>query len=135
MAKQNPCKEVRAKILCPSLATILINTYREDVPLFIDNCCILSSGGTTQGDPLAMAMYSIGVTPLINDLKGPCIHQVWFADDATARGSLNGLYDWWCRLKSLGPSYGYFVNASKTWLIVKPEYLDLAGEVFRNTGI
>ena len=33
----------------------------------------------------------------------------------------------------MGPSYGYFVNASKTWLIVKPEYLDLAGEVFRNT--
>ena len=82
-----------------------------------------------------MAMYSIGVTPLINDLQGPHIRQVWFADDATAGGSLNGLYEWWCRLKRLGPSYGYFVNASKTWLIVKPEYLDLAGEVFQNTGI
>ena len=89
--------------LCPS---ILINTYREDVSLFIDNCCILSSEETTQGDPLAMAMYSVGVTPLINDLHGPHIYQIWFADDATAGGSLNGLYDWWCRLKSLGPSYG-----------------------------
>ena len=59
--------------------------------LFIDNRCILSSEGTTQGDPLAMAMYSIGVTPLINDLQGSYIHQVWFADDATAGGSLNGL--------------------------------------------
>ena len=98
--------------LYPSLATILINTYRENIPLFIDNCCILSSEGTTQGDPLAMAMYSIGVTPLINE--GPHICQVWFPDDATAEGSLNGLYDWWCRLKSLGPSYGYFVNASTT---------------------
>ena len=28
--------------LCPSLSTVLINTYREDVPLFIDNHCILS---------------------------------------------------------------------------------------------
>ena len=29
------------------------------------------------------------------------------------------------------------MNASKTWLIVKPEleYLDLANEVFQNTGI
>ena len=37
---------------------------------------------------------------------------------------------------SKGPSYGYFMNASETsWLIVKPEYLDLAYEVFRNTGI
>ena len=100
--------------LCPSLATILINTYREDVPLFIDNRCILSSEGTTQGDPLAMAMYSVGVTPLINDLQGSRARQVWFADDATTGGSLIGLYNWWCRLRSLGPSYGYFVNASKT---------------------
>ena len=38
------------------LLAILINTYREDVPQFIDNRCILSSKGTTQGDPLAMAM-------------------------------------------------------------------------------
>ena len=59
--------------LCPSLATILINTYREDVPLFIDNRCIFSSERTTQGDPLAMAMYSICVTPLINNLQGPDI--------------------------------------------------------------
>ena len=122
----------KIQTLYPSLATILINTYREDVPLFIDNCCILSSEGTTQGDPLAMTMYSIDVTLLVNDLWGPCIRQVWFTDDATAGGSLNGLYDWWCRLKSLEPSYGYFVNASKTWLIVKPEYLNLAGEVFWN---
>ena len=117
--------------LCPSLATVLINTYREDVPLFIDNHCIYSSKGTEQGDPLAMAMYSIGVTPLINDLQGPHVRQVWFADDATAGGSLTGLHKWWSELQSLGPSYGYFVNASKTWLIVKPEYLDVARELLR----
>ena len=27
------------------------------------------------------------------------------------------------------------MNAPKTWLIAKPEYLDLANEVFQNTGI
>ena len=101
---------------------------------FIDNCCLFSSEGTTQRDPLAMAMYSIGVTPLINTLQGRQLCQVWFVDDATAGGSINGLYDWWCALKSKEPSYGYFVNAAKTWLIVKPEYLDLANEVFWNTG-
>ena len=82
-----------------------------------------------------MAMYSIGATPLINTLQDPQIRQVWFADDATAGGSLKGLYDWWCALKSKGSSYGYFVNESKTWLIVKPEYFDLAKEVFQDTGI
>ena len=78
-----------------------------------------------------MAMYSISVTPLINDLQGPHIRQVWFADDATAGGSLTGLHEWWSGLQSLGPSNGYFVNASKPWLIVKPEYLNVALELFR----
>jgi len=40
------------------LATILINTYCRDVPPFDDSCRLQSSEGTTQGNPLAMAMYS-----------------------------------------------------------------------------
>ena len=43
--------------LCPPLATILTNTYREDTQLFIDGETLYSCEGTTQGDPLAMAMY------------------------------------------------------------------------------
>ena len=42
--------------LCPALSKILVNTYREDVQLFIDGEVLLSQEGTTQGDPLAMAM-------------------------------------------------------------------------------
>ena len=68
-----------------------------------------------------MAMHSIGATTVINDLQGPCIRQVLFADNATAGGSLNGLYEWWSRLQTLGPSFGYFVDVSKTWLIAKAE--------------
>ena len=55
--------------LCPSIATILINCYRFNVQLFIDNDSLSSEEGTTQGDPLAMAMYALGVLPLIRDLK------------------------------------------------------------------
>ena len=44
--------------LCPPIARVFINTYQEGAPLYID-------GGTTQGDPLAMAMYGIAVIPLI----------------------------------------------------------------------
>jgi len=121
--------------LCPPLATILINTYRRDVSLFIDNRQLLSSEGTTQGDPLAMAMYSISVTPLIRALNDSCIRQVWFADDATAGGTLCGLFEWWTKIKSLGAAYGYYPNASKTWLIVKPEFLGAANKVFRGTGV
>ena len=37
--------------LCPSLSTVLINTYHEDVHLFIDGETLMSEEGTTQGDP------------------------------------------------------------------------------------
>ena len=38
-------------------------------------------------------------------------------------------------MKKSGLSYGYFVNATKTSLIVKPDYLDTAKRVFQDTGI
>ena len=53
--------------------------------------------------------------------------QVWFADDATAGGTLCGLFEWWTKIKSLGAAYGY---SSKIWLIVKPEFLGAANKVF-----
>jgi len=112
--------------LCPSLATILLNTYCNDVCLFIDGRQLLSTEGTTQGDPLAMVMYAINVLPLINALRECDVNQTWFADDATAGGSLNDLSGWWSRLVTLGPAYGYFVNAFKTWLIVKEKSFSIA---------
>ena len=90
------------QVLCPPLSNIIINTYRVNILLFIDGCNILSSEGTTQGDPLAMAMYSVSVTPLITLLQDPSVAQVWFADDATAGGTLQGLLTWWIGLKHHG---------------------------------
>ena len=54
---------------------------------------ISSTEGTTQGDPLAMGMYAVAITPLIHQLRQskPDMLQVWFADDATAAGSLDSL--------------------------------------------
>ena len=36
---------------------------------------------------------------------------------------------------SLGPSYGYFANTSKTWLIVKSEHLSNATRIFHDSGV
>ena len=80
---------------CPSIATILINCYRSNIPLFIDNNILYSSEGTTQGDPLAMAMYALGVLPLIHYLNKFSVRQIWYADDAAALGSINDLRQWW----------------------------------------
>ena len=81
--------------LCPSIAKVLINTYREDAQLYIDGETIASREGTTQGDPLAMAMYGLAVIPLIHKLTKERTLQVWFADDATAGGQITPLREWW----------------------------------------
>ena len=83
--------------LCPSFSTILINTYCVDVALYIEGSTLLSEEGTTQGDPLAMLMYALGVLPLIGCISGDLM-QVWYADDATACGSLSALRLWWDKL-------------------------------------
>ena len=99
--------------ICPPIATIVINTYRNPSELFVVGNIIWSREGTTQGDPLVMPTI-----PLINRLNGEAL-QVWYADDAAAVGKISSLHEWWNKLSSLGPSYGYFTNASKTWLITK----------------
>ena len=51
------------------IATVLINTYRMKADLFINGETIPSEEGTTQGEPLAMAMYAVAILPLIQQLK------------------------------------------------------------------
>lgn len=131
--RQNALRNIQH--LCPSLATVLINTYREDVQLHIDGETLLSQEGTTQGDPLAMAMYAIGILPLIHRLKGESVKQVWYADDATAGAQLAQLRDWWDRLVEHGPDYGYYPNASKTWIVVKEDKVDAAVAAFQGTEV
>ena len=123
--------------LCPSLATILINSYRAPTELFVDVDVLYSSEGTTQGDPLAMPMYALATIPLIKKLHSSLddVSQIWYADDASAAGTINKLYQWWTQLTSLGPKFGYFANAVKTWLVTKEEHISTAAALFANTGV
>ena len=52
------------QILCPSISTVLINTYRVSADLFVDGETLLSREGTTQGDPLPMPFYALATIPL-----------------------------------------------------------------------
>ena len=119
--------------LCPSLAPILISSYRDPANLYIDNTTILSQEGTTQGDSLAMPMYAIAILPLVRQLP-LIVNQAWYVDDATTVGSLTSLRTWWDELLRLGPAFGYSVNASKTWLVTKNIHHSYATTIFNNTG-
>ena len=120
--------------LCPPLAKIVVNTYRDNTPLFINGETILSQEGTTQGGPLAMSIYAIATVPLIQKLPKTVKH-IWYADDASAGGKLDNLRSWWNKIVEIGPTFGYHPSAHKSWLIVREEFLPLAEEVFSNSGI
>ena len=122
---------------CPEFATYVINTYRMPAKLFLpDGSHILSKEGTTQGDNCASGFYSISTLSIIKDLAliDGC-KQIWYADDGGAGGRLTALKTWWDRLTHIGPPVGYFPNAGKTWLVVKPEHKEEATRLFGGTGI
>ena len=78
------------RILCATIATYAINTYREPALRFIIGGKELrSEEGTTQRDPLAMCLYAVSLRPLITSLNASTfVKQCWFAGDATSAGSL-----------------------------------------------
>ena len=88
--------------LCPAFSRVIINMYRNAARLFVGGETILSQEGTTQGDPLAMAMYALALVPLITQLSSVA-KQVWYADDAAAVGQLADLRAWWDMLCDIGP--------------------------------
>ena len=80
--------------ICPPIATILINTYRQPSHLFLPGGReILSQEGITQGDPLAMQFYAFATCFLIQELQLRVkeVSQVWIADDATGACKLEDL--------------------------------------------
>ena len=83
-----------------------------------------------------MPFYAIATTPLIQlQAKISDTKQVWYADDSTAAGTLDGLQNWWNSISSIGPSFGYFANDTKTWLITKPSLEDKAKRLFDDTNV
>jgi len=124
-------------VLCPSIATDAINTYRRHARLFVmGGEELLSAERTTQGDPVAMSLYAVSLQPLIAQLQiFSSAKQCWFADDATGSGTLENVMQWWNELSSSGPAFGYFPNAKKCWLITKREKEEEARVVFGATAI
>ena len=96
---------------------------------------ISSNKGNTQGDSIVMGMYAVGLMPLLTSIisnnTGNLIHVV-FVDDLIGVGKIHELIDWWRNVLHYGPYLGYYVNESKSWLIMKKEYMQIANETFRD---
>ena len=77
------------------------NSYATPARLFvIGGSKIKSNEGTIQGDPVAMAIYALGITPfimmMVKLVSTKCydIKMVAFADDLNAAGKLKSLLQW-----------------------------------------
>ena len=131
------------KVICPAISTYVNNCYSLPSRLFvISGAEITSEEGTTQGEPTVMAIYAIAIIPLIMmllELTEKFLNKqtkmVAFADDLSAGGSLSNIKKWWKALCNLCPKFGYNPEASKCWLIVKPQLVKEAEKLFENTKI
>ena len=96
---------------------------------------IYAQEGTTQGDPLAKALYGLAIILLINFLSVDNVTQNGYADNVNAVGKLSNLRTVLVKIVSLSNCFGYHVKASKYQLIVKDEKLGEADKIFENTVI
>ena len=120
------------------MLTIFFNTYRGYAPLIVAGTTelLFSSEGTTQGDPLAMLFYGVSLMPLIESLKDRDKYlQTWYADDSGALGALENLVEWLSTLTENGPKYGYYPEPSKNCLVVHPNLVEKAHQLFDRFGI
>ena len=130
------------KVVCPQIATFVTNCYQRPSRLFVlGGIEIRSKEGTTQGDPIAMAIYAIALIPLIYKLiaalkdENTSIKNAAYADDLSAAGSITALFKWWNHLCIIGPKFGYYPRPDKCWLIVKEKEVEKAREIFKPTKV
>ena len=124
--------------VCPSLATVLINTHRNATELFVDGSTLLSEEGTMGCNQLAMAMYAMPNVPLITHLGNVAdLKQAWYADDAMATGSLHSARQWWNHLVMVGPAFWLLCQHFQTMATYegRSSNLDQAKSLFQDTQV
>ena len=122
--------------LWPSGARFVFNCYGHWSSLVFRNgngtaIIIHSREGMTQGYPIEMIAYGIGIIPLIKNLKQeiPDVTQPCYADDAGTLGTFTRLETYFDSMTRQGLGWGYHPEFTKIVLIVRLENLE-AGKVF-----
>jgi hypothetical protein len=125
-------------VTCPVLANFAANCYNVPSRIFIAGGKEISSEeGFTQGNPLAMDLYAIGMVPLLDSVKYEITNckQVAYADDNSGSGKIEQVKEWWESIQENGPKYGYLPEPSKSWLITKPQHEEKARQAFRDSAV
>ena len=125
------------------LQTFVKNCYRTPSRLFIvGETEITSWEGSTQGDPVSMAICGIRVTILINILIDILSNKysangnvMAYAGDFSAAGNLQDLRRWWSVLTEIGRKFSYYPEPAKTEVLVKPCASTKVKSVFFGTKI
>ena len=93
--------------------------------------------GVTQGYPLTMIAYGIGVLPLIWELWGAHtrVTHLWYANNEGAVGKFVHILAHLWDLQALGLPRGYFSEPTKIILVVAPWDVAQAEEFFCGMGI
>jgi hypothetical protein len=93
---------------------------------------LYSKEGITQGDPLSIFAYGIGILLLIRILKAkfPAVEQPWYADDAGAGGKFDDIRRFFVKLLEIGPGYEYYPEPTKSILVVPQHSLEAAHIAF-----
>ena len=127
-------------ILCPPLSLFVTNCYATSAWLFvIIGSEIKPNEGTIGGDPVGIEIYALGITPLtimmveLVSTKCDDIKMFSLAHDFSAEEKLKPLLQWWMTLPEVGPKFGYFAEATKSWLLAKPETHAIGKELFKDT--
>ena len=121
--------------LWPSGALFVFNCYHNWSSLVLRNgngtaSFLHSREGVTQGDPLEMISYGIGILPLINNLKReiPDATKPWYYENAGALGTFARIATYFNSLTHQGSGHGYYPTPPKSALIMHPENFDTRKE-------
>ena len=88
-----------------------------------------------------MPVYAEGIIPLMLAAADPLnetemkARQSAYADDLVGAGTIIHLKKWWDIVVTFGRFLGYYAKPEKSWLIVKPEFLEEASETFSQSGL
>ena len=96
-----------------------------------------SKEGVTQGDPLSMITYGIGVLPLIRELPDthPRFTQTWYAYDVGLGSKFGQTFAHFRALQARGTPRGYFLELTNSTLVVAPRNVAIAEDFLWGMGI